>query len=116
MRALESVDECVGKTVDSALDNGSKVVLRFTDDTAIVVALDRGYYGDCDLAIEGDDDLDMTDKISLGLVTEEEIAAYKREEAERLKESKRQSKIVEENNARRLYEQLKKRFENASTP
>jgi hypothetical protein len=115
MKLLESVDECVGKTVASASDTGSEVVIRFTDDTAMVVALDRGYYGDCDLAIEGDDDLHMNDKIRLELVSESEVAAWKKKEAEEKKERARQQKIAHENMERATYERLKKQFD-APTP
>lgn len=107
MRALESAEECVGKTVAGAHDDGCRIALSFTDDTALVLELDHGYYDDVSLSICGEDDLDPHDKVSLGIASTADIAS----EENRKRDDEAARIATEERHARDQYERLKKRFE-----
>ena len=108
---LKTFSEMDGKTVLKATKHKArddKLMVQFTDGTAINIGIDPGYDpGDEALAVDATE-LSLDELYGFGLI---EIGEYRA----RLNEQNAAREVVKEREERQVYERLKKKFEQGDT-
>lgn len=105
MRKLIKLAECVGKTVEGAIDRDFMLAIHFTDGTSFAVTA-----GDQDSTIKTDDGVfSLYDKVELGVMTPEERA-----EADRRRVAETAAWKAE--NERKELARLKAKYEPSGEP
>jgi hypothetical protein len=94
------LEEIVNKTIKSVYYGyGSRVAIRFTDDSAIAFYV-KSCYDSIDIDV---DEIEDWEKVKLGLITEKEYDRLRLEQELKWKQE-------QENRQHREYEELKKKF------
>lgn len=101
--ALVSSSEIIGKTVETVIEESTKLYIKFTDGTFLDIQASQ-CYDDVVLDTEGST-YPIWNHVDLGIITKEEMEQmYKDEEYD--------SEMLLKNERKRQYEILKKEFEN----
>lgn len=114
-KAIESFEEAAGKTILHIREFADdQWIVAFTDGTYIRFGIEFEYYGErSTVTLEKlhEHELCTEEGLSAGLVTRDEIDAYKRRHAEEERQRLAERMRRDEENERRVYEALKAKYE-----
>ena len=100
---LNSPKDCVGKTVKCVQSADEFLFIVFEDDTFLKADAKNGYH-DCDATLEFDSSIEYYEALNLGLIDKYEHQQWVDWQEEQRKKNK-------EENDRKVYAALKKRFD-----